>query len=219
MKLESTIKKSTLALALLAALGSNAAFAATDLKVELESIPDAIGFSVFAASEGKTVSEYAGFLSVTNVLSGNTFKAFCTELLQGISPNAVAYELYSRPATPSMQQLFDTGYASLSTLDADYHNRAAGFQIALWEVLDDSNLNTGAFRDWAISTQGSNVLAYADAYLSGLAGPKTGNYTLARWTNENHQDVLIPSVPEPSMAIMFTLGLAGIGALARRRKS
>lgn len=220
MKMNGSIKATSVALALVAIFGSSSAFADTaDLKVELLDVGNSIGFTVNSISPAQTLSESAGVLTAEgNALS---FLAFCTEVLQPLSLSAVTYTTSSRMISSDLQSLYNTGYASLSN-STDQFDRAAGFQIALWEILDDKNLGNGNFSGWTVDT-GSDALTYAQNFLSGLGGPVTGNYQLTRWVNPLQQDILqatpIPSVPEPSMAAMFTLGLLGLGAAARRRKS
>jgi hypothetical protein len=100
--------------------------------------------------------------------------------------------------------------------------KAAGFQLALWEVFNDNNnLDTGIVMK-TDSTR-SSVLGEAQTLLDHLAnhhwaGP-AGDYLLTAYTNPGYQDfVIATAVPEPETWALIMAGLGLIGWGTRLRK-
>jgi hypothetical protein len=113
-----------------------------------------------------------------------------------------------------MAYLFDT-YSQ----EVDSKTDAAALQVALWEVLaeTDEQFDVGA---GYFSISGNNTVTNAaNALLADLPAsywPETQPTVL---TSPSHQDILIGqygNVPEP--ASLATLGAAGVGLLIRRRR-
>jgi hypothetical protein len=100
--------------------------------------------------------------------------------------------------------------------------KAAGFQLALWEVFNDNNnLDTGIVMK-TDSTR-SSVLGEAQTLLDHLAnhhwaGP-AGDYLLTAYTNPGYQDfVIATAVPEPETWALIMAGLGLVGWRTRIRK-
>lgn len=216
---KSSFFRSTAAAVMVAGLFAASAAQADDLVMEQDI--NALNFS--ATVNGVTDNITAGLFNVSNLTTGNSFLAFCYELLQGVGSstlNPPGLPFATASANAAAQTLFNQSFKGL-----DLNNTAevAGFQIALWETTDDNSLSTGNFKDWIGD---DNALIAADLFLMKLdAGvPATGNYNLTVWTNPTSQDLVsaavAPSnnVPEPATSVLAALGLAGL-ALARRRKA
>ena len=100
---------------------------------------------------------------------------------------------------------------------------AAAFQMAAWEIANESSgsldLANGGFRITA-AAQGTQSLAQSWLDLIGSGQwTSTGNVTIL--SASGTQDLLtnIAPVPVPAAGVMLLGGLAGLGALRRRRKA
>lgn len=215
-------KKAALALAAAGLMASVPAHADT-LAMELD-INSLMGFKVDVNGTGtKTVD--TGVFNVSNATTGSSFLAFCYELLQGINSNALNGLPFDASSVipAAVQTLFNQSYAEVHF---DNAVEVAGFQIALWETLDDNNLNTGNLSNWGGATNSADegdALFNAEIFLDRVAngGASTGNYQLTIWQSPDSQDIIQAStaaIPEPTSLMLGALGLAGL-SLVRRRKA
>lgn len=216
-------KKSAVALA---AVGLFASASAQADSLVLEQDINSLAFTVSVGGVQDDV--VAGVFNVDNLTTGTSFLAFCFELLQGVGVGALTppgLEFTAGSAVnANTQALFNQSYATLDFTDA---SALAGFQIALWETLDDSSLTTGGYQNWVGDTgsfEEELALLVADTFLGDVAAgaPATGNYNLTSWLNGASQDLIqatpaTGTVPEPATALLGALGLAGIAAVRRRK--
>lgn len=176
-------------------------------------------------SDGYTGYVRAGMFRLTAQGYGD-FNAFCVDLAQYMTKGE-AYEtgvgLFSGPTLQNIDRLFTSAYAAVDTAI-----EAAGFQVALWEIVEDSttglNLTAGSF-----SAQGAAV-AQAQTYLDGL-GTQTGKYTLDFLESGVSQDVVTGSlnpnsplnnggpspVPLPASGLLLLAALGGAAGMKRRK--
>lgn len=223
MNHSSFFKKSAVALA---AVGLFASASAQADSLVLEQDINSLAFTVNVGGVQDDV--VAGVFNVNNLTSGTSFLAFCFELLQGVgvgalTPPGLEFSA-SNAVNANTQALFNQSYATLDFTDA---SALAGFQIALWETLDDGNLSTGSYQNWVGDTgsfEEDLALLVADTFLGNIAAgaPATGNYKLTSWLNGSSQDLIqatpaTGTVPEPATALLGALGLAGIAAVRRRK--
>jgi len=221
-------KKAALALAAAGMLASASAHAdslvmAPDQNVLLGSNVDVVGVAGATTHQVDT--------TVFDINSGS-FTAFCYELLAGISNAALTTgaDFTAGTSVPgAVQTLFNQSYSKVHLNSAV---EVAGFQIALWEALDDSNLDTGNLKNWvgipdAIHTAADLTEAWdiAWVYLEDLrnGAPATGSFSLTTWSSDSSQDLISATpnhkVPEPTTLMLGALGLAGLSVVRRRNKA
>ncbi|MBN8284334.1 PEP-CTERM sorting domain-containing protein [Zoogloea sp.] len=222
MTYSNIFKKSALALA---AVGLFASASAQADSLVIEQDINSLAFTVNVSGTQDDV--VAGVFNVDNLTTGTSFLAFCFELLQGVNVNALTPPglvfTAGSTANADLQTLFNQSYSSLDFNDA---SQLAGFQIALWETLDDKSLTSGTYRNWAGDTgsiEEDLALIVAETFLDNitLGAPGTGNYKLTTWLNGNSQDLIQATpgttVPEPTSMLLGALGLAGMAAVRRRK--
>ena len=222
MNHSSFFKKSAVALA---AVGLFASASAQADSLVLEQDINSLAFTVNVGGQQDDV--VAGVFNVDNLTTGGSFLAFCFELLQGVGVGALTPPgLEFTPGNvvnANTQALFNQSYATLDLTDA---SALAGFQIALWETLDDNSLTSGSYRNWTGDTgsiEEDLALIVAETFLDNitLGAPATGNYKLTTWLNGNSQDLIQATpgttVPEPTSMLLGALGLAGLAAVRRRK--
>jgi len=221
-------KKAALALAAAGMLASASAHAES-----LVMAPDQdvlLGFNVDVVGVAGTTTHQVD-TTVFDINSGS-FAAFCYELLAGISNAALTTgtDFTAGTSVPTaVQTLFNQSY-SLVHLNSAVE--VAGFQIALWEALDDGDLEAGNLKNWvgipdAVHTAAdlSEAWDIAWVYLENLRGgaPTTGSFALTTWSSDSSQDLIsaAPSnkVPEPTTLMLGALGLAGLSVVRRRNKA
>lgn len=225
MKQLPMIKKAALAFAAAGLMASATAHADTLLLDQ--DVNTLLAFTVDAAGQSKSID--TGLFNVSNLTTGDAFVAFCAELLQGVSVQAVTTGLdftSSASTSAAVKTLFDQSFSTLNLTSAA---EVGGFQIALWELLeDDGDLTTGNYSNWVGKTGSAaeaSALTIAWIELQAVADgdPTTGNYSLTHWASSLSQDLIQAStgggaVPEPTTLALGALGLAGLSAV-RRRKS
>jgi hypothetical protein len=160
--------------------------------------------------------------------SGETFFAYCVDLAHSIadgvtySVSSLADSGFSKSTISDIDRLFTSFYNKLG----DSSSMNAGFQLALWEIVDETSdagydLSSGSF------TVSSKAADQGQAFLDNL-GSDTGGYALSFFDTDTNQSLVgtgyesaVPDtspVPVPAALPLLLTGLGGMAFLRRKSK-
>lgn len=155
---------------------------------------------------------------------GTTYDTYCIDPLQALRfgdlyrsftmVGAIAGD--SMSFTPAQLERINKLYESSYDAGRQSADASAAFQLAIWEILYDSNLDITEGNFFTIT--GSNptdtsaeVLELTQGMLLGLDERSVGNWEFHRLVNPVIQDQLLASrVPVPSSVLLLALGLFGL---------
>lgn len=137
----------------------------------------------------------------------------------------------SQSQIDDVKTLFDTGYQSvLDTISSGGSGlratTAAGFQIALWELVFEATSDRDVTDDdFFVTGTSQAVVDAATGFLAGMSGPATGNYKVIFLESQHphiHKGqnlVTVAPVPLPAAGLLLVGALGGLGYVARCRKA
>jgi hypothetical protein len=166
-----------------------------------------------------------GFVGTWN---GDPLQFWCAELAQTFSFNHSYTYTASIPSNATftmLGQLFHEAYAGALSDSA----HSAAFQLAIWEILYDGDLDLGAGAFKVTNDHGHGAtVTLAQGWLNNL-GNYTDNYQITLLSNREHQDFITGTpprdccreAPEPAPLALVGAGLAAmiIGSRRRTRKA
>jgi hypothetical protein len=158
-----------------------------------------------------------------------SFVAWCLDIEHRLAAKwqPKSYTITSTPFTNSyglstderarVQSVFDANFKEVDVADKF---DAAGFQVALWNALYDTDWKAelGTF---AIDSS-TGVINSANAYLQAASvynGARVWNLTFLQSNTGNQNLVTATPVPVPAAAGLMLLALGGLAAVGRRRKT
>ena len=217
--------------ALAAALSAGAASAST-INVSRQADlfgPGELRQTVKVVSPVRTQTVWAGMFHMTGDQGVGDFMAFCVDLAQALgNPGQVVEEqplLFSQGIRDNIDKLFSSVIGD-STMGAviDTSLKAAGFQVALWEIVYETSgtFDAGVGDFWIYGN--AEAKAQANTYLSGLTGAPMGKQDLTYYFSDSNQDLVTGEpapdpVPVPAAGLLIMTGLGALAALRRRRKA
>lgn len=149
------------------------------------------------------------------------FDAFCIDLFNTIALPAdytTAPNYFAAATVDRIDALFTN--APVSGIDSD--TKAAATQVALWEIITDNVLDLSADGFQLTGTNNADTVALANSFLTNITnGSWTGSgasFTFLDVTGS--QDVIafgVQPVPLPASVWLLGAGVAGLGALRRKR--
>lgn len=160
------------------------------------------------------------------------FDAFCLDIstylrlpsLYMISGSPFASDPLTALQLSNIGKLFNTAYKGLDLTNATQN---AGFQLALWEIVNEAAGNSYALGSGNFSATGSAAAnSMADTFLAGLSGAATQKYRMtflesadprAKDGHYSQNLVTVSPVPLPAAGLMLMAGLGGLGLMRRRR--
>jgi hypothetical protein len=173
----------------------------------------------------KTVGAYGFEMTDTSGQMGS-FLAWCLDVSHYLATSGShSYTVTTTPFSNSygldlgqmarVQSVFDANFTSL---DATVGIQAAGFQLALWNALYDTDwlIAGGAFS----ATASSDILSLANSYLASadlFAGDSVWNLTFLESNTGKQNLVTATPVPLPAAGLLLLAALGGLGIAHRRR--
>ncbi|MBY0340313.1 MAG: PEP-CTERM sorting domain-containing protein, partial [Rhodocyclaceae bacterium] len=101
---------------------------------------------------------------------------------------------------------------------------AAGFQLALWELIADSSKNLAAGLVKKTSSTNASIVSTAQGMLDALSGPAgADSFIFTLYTSASKQDYMVATlnqnqVPEPHSVVLMGLALALLALSLRRQR-
>ena len=214
-----------------------AAQAASATTLNLTYVEAANGFAAvdidaapISVAGGQTSVPAGGFVMNDATGGFGDFLAWCLDL--GAFLGTSGSHEYTTSATPfsnsfgldsagiaRVSSIFNANFGAAVTATTD---ASAAFQVALWEVVydDDMNIGTGAFQ----ASSSGNVETLAAGYLAAAAnyaGPNLFDVTYLESTAADRAQniVTVSAVPLPAAGLMLGFAVAGLGAARRFKKS
>ena len=208
------LKSAAMVIALLAATGAQATLADTVL---LKYTGNGPVVPTWLSINGVDTNFFAGSYNIQEI-STPSFAAYCVDPFQSSNGDFQSYDrlpLAAGPLDPArftnVNKLFNNAYAGSLTNGT----KAAGFQLALFEIWQDNgDLTTGIIK--TIGSSDAGMIAEATFLLNSLAGWNAGAPALTYYSSAAYQDY-IAVIPEPESYALLLAGLGMLGAIVRRR--
>lgn len=180
--------------------------------------------TVNIAGSNRTGGFYAGGFSMTQ--GADNFVAWCIDVAQnmiGVGSSADYTEGRPTHVSAESETYLSRLFTSYGEVALDSATNSAAFQVAIWEIVyDQSTLDLAVGEFSASDRRGSlGVTGLAQTWLDNL-GTDSSGYELTFYANGRSQDLVtgMPSpVPLPAGGLLLLVGLGGLAALRRRKRT
>lgn len=178
-----------------------------------------------------TASTYFSGLQVLQI-DGVSALAFCIDPYQSSPSSATSnylerndFSVFFGSRASMVNELYSRFYSSTLPGASGASLNAAGFQLALWELLVDSTFNLSSGNVQITSTTSSNapVKTAAESMLAALNGGQgSGTFSFRIFTSSTKQDYLLATpvpanqVPEPAALLLLAAALLAMAGLRYR---
>lgn len=222
-------KFSKIAAAAVLSVGSAAAMAETVELTGMSYTPFGGAYFLDGVQKGGDASE----LHLTTS-TGNTFAAYCIDLMQELSSPPGLYDVSPVPplsANLSLGQVNAIGklFTAAGFVGDDYLNddvttarQGAALQLAIWDVVYDGSLTLGGLSTgrFTATFSGATVAAF-DSLVTAAFGPEVVATNLSFYTSvpNGRSQNLVSSIPEPSTYALVAACLGVIGLVAKRKQT
>jgi hypothetical protein len=177
----------------------------------------------------------AGGFAVTTADRTLSFTAWCLDIVTNLRLPS-QYQVTTTPfsgrvldarQTGNIERLFETAF---KTLNLGNGTQSAGFQLALWEIVNEVTTRAFSLSDGNFTATNSNAaIAFGQGLLNGLRTPISQSYELTYYAsndsrapanrNGHYSQNLVSAspVPLPAAGWLMLAALGGIAVLRRRK--
>jgi hypothetical protein len=168
---------------------------------------------------------FAGLQNI-QINNDDVLQAYCIDPFQFSPTSNASYQVgndfsgYFGADAADIGKLYSLFYTS--TLGNNLN--AAGFQLALWELIADSSKNLAAGLVKKTSSTNASIVSTAQGMLDALSGPAgADSFIFTLYTSASKQDYMVATlnqnqVPEPHSVVLMGLALALLALSLRRQR-
>lgn len=168
---------------------------------------------------------FAGLQNI-QINNDDVLQAYCIDPFQFSPTSNASYQVSNDFSGYFGADAGDIGklYSLFYTSTLGNNLNAAGFQLALWELIADSSKNLAAGLVKKTSSTNASIVSTAQGMLDALSGPAgADSFIFTLYTSASKQDYMVATlnqnqVPEPHSVVLMGLALALLALSLRRQR-
>lgn len=168
---------------------------------------------------------FAGLQNI-QINNDDVLQAYCIDPFQFSPTSNASYQVSNDFSGYFGADAADIGklYSLFYTSTLGNNLNAAGFQLALWELIADSSKNLAAGLVKKTSSTNASIVSTAQGMLDALSGPAgADSFIFTLYTSASKQDYMVATlnqnqVPEPHSVVLMGLALALLALSLRRQR-